>query len=332
MGIRCPMRAKPQRSEAEEFSEKVRPRWAKRGFMAAAVLGLAVEPIIGCSVSTYSSGEPPNVITKLLDGAKKDDAKDALETATRHADDDTKEAIARIAQNYERAAALSKRLGLPEDALTRLNMAYGIAAVGEKKAEELHKGLGIQFFLRYPRSILEEVHHNMLRTEISERPLMLVIFNKNDWNGHFYREGMALAGLERYYKVMIVEADSEDAFYSKMRSLAKSYGRIDTLILAGHGAPDSIQLGDNDDKGEIDLTDSKELAELKGSFVPVPTVVLASCSTGQDDKSIAALLSRAWEANVFAPVKAITKIEYHLDDSGRLASVSYDVESRQFAK
>ncbi len=309
-------------------------RWLRRGAVAAAIAGmLAVEPLIGC-VRAYGTADTQTEVSRLVRGGRGEkDAKDALETALKYAPDDTKEAIGRIPQNYAKAKSLAAELGIRKpDAVTYVNLAYGIAAIGEDRTAGLYRSEGVQFFLRYPKSTLLQASQNAGTKEVSDRPVLLAVFNKNDWNGHFYREGMALEPLARHYKIIIAEADSEGAFYDRLRATARDYGRVDTLILAGHGAPNSVQLGESNEKGEIDTSDGDELAAVKETLAPHPTVVLASCSTGQDDKSVAKLIADEWDALVFAPVKAITKTEYNLDGDGKLVSVSYDVESRQFAK
>ncbi len=321
-------------NEIQAFKPRISGKWLRRGALIAAFgAALAVEPLAGC-VHAYNYANTQSEVSRLVKGHKGEkDAKDALETAMKYAPDDSKEAIGRIPENYPKSRKLAATLKIKDpDAVTYLNLAYGIAAIGEERTAALYKGMGMEFFLRYPKSALLQAYENMEKKEMSEKPILLVVFNKNDWNGHFYREGMALGPLAKHYKLLIAEADSEDAFYSRMKSTARDYGRIDTLILAGHGAKNSVQLGGSDEKGEIDLTDGDELAAVKDTLIEHPEVVLASCSTGEDDKSIGKLIADEWDAKVFAPIKAITKTEYNLDEDGKLVSVSYDVESRQFAK
>ncbi len=321
-------------NEMPPFRSRISGRWMRRGAIAAVFAGMLwAEPLAGC-MRAYNYGNTQSEVSTLVRGHKGEkDAKDALDTALRYATEDSREAMGRIPQNYAKSRKLAASLGIKDpDAVTYLNLSYGIAAIGEERTAALHRTMGMEFFLRYPKSALMEAYENMSATGASEKPVLLVVFNKNDWNGHFYREGAALVPLAKHYNMLIAEADSEDSLYLRLKSASKDYGKIDTLILAGHGARNSVQLGASDEKGEIDLTDGAELAAVMDAFVAHPTVVLASCSTGEDDKSIAKLIADEWDALVFAPVKAITKTDYNLDSDGKLVSVSYDVESRQFAR
>ena len=225
---------------------------------------------------------------------------------------------------YQKGKALADRLIRPprNDPMLYANMAYAIDEIGEEKTARLHAAYGIENFFRYSDDMLKTLVKNLDPANDRDKPLLLVAFNKNDWNGAFYTEGRRLDALRKHYRVIIREMDSEDGFYDAAKTVSANYGRIDTLIIGGHGSPDSIRMGENDEKGKLDLTDETELASLRSMFKPRPTVVLVSCSTGKDEKAIGGLMSRVWNARLFAPRDPANVSEYSFDSEGQL-NVTY---------
>ena len=287
---------------------------------------LAVEPATGCA--TVNNSAIQSRISSMLTGSERDDARKALETALSHAPADSREVIARIPENLERGRALARELGEDGNEVNALNFAYAVSAIGESATRDLHNSLGIRFFMRYSRSALIEVQANLHLSD--GRPLLLAAFNKNDWNSAFYREGMGLDPLLRHYRLIIVEVDSETQFYGRVRTLSGSHGRISAMVIGGHGLPDSILLGAQSETGRLDTTDGTELQAIRDSFVARPTVVLISCSTGENEKAVGAVIANSWGAEVFAPVTPSSRTTFHLSSAGSIDRVSYDVETRRF--
>jgi hypothetical protein len=309
----------------------MRARLLRKGFMVAAVASmLALEPMAGCA--SHACIQRRAEITSLVRGHDREkDALSALDSMSRYGDRYTASAVDRVPAHYERAGALARELGMPDDSSTRLNLAYAIAAVGETRAAELHRALGITYFMRYSRSMLEAVYANM-HEAASERPVLAIGFNLADHNGAFYREGLALDPLLRGYRVFLFEAGGEKAFYSMLDSIASKQGKLSALVVGGHGNPGSVQLGGNDEQGQLDLSDGDELRALRKDFVSEPIVVLVSCSTGADGDAVGAVISRALGARLYAPVTPSSRTSYHLDGRGLISSVSYDVQTRNFVE
>jgi len=146
----------------------------------------------------------------------------------------------------------------------RLNFAYAFSTIGKEKTMVLYEKCGIEYFGRYSKEMLEEAYSSLVPEYKKDRPLLAVVYNKNDWNGSFYASGLELDGLREYYKVMLFETDSEKKFSKIMKKTAEDYKPIHLLVLGGHGGSDSIQLGrSNNEKEKLDLTDKKELKKLK---------------------------------------------------------------------
>jgi hypothetical protein len=287
---------------------------------------LAVEPATGCATSNTATIQ--SRISGMLEGSERADAEKALGTALSYAPQDSREAIARIPESLDRGRALAHELGEDNNEVNAVNFAYGIVAVGEHNVRELHQQLGMRFFMRYSRTTLRELVGNL--SESDSRPLLVAAFNKNDWNSAFYREGMGIETLMRYYRVIIVEVSTEGELYDRIRSVPASSGRINTLLIAGHGQADSVQLGAPDEAGRIDTTDGTELEGLRDHLAAHPLIVLISCSTGESDKAVGHTIADGLRAVVYAPVTPSTRTVFHLDSSGRIERVSYDVDTRRF--
>ncbi|MBS3067712.1 hypothetical protein J4450_03350 [Candidatus Micrarchaeota archaeon] len=240
------------------------------------------------------------------------------------------ESILSLPADYEKAKEFAKSTEAEyENPAFVLNFYYGGTNIGDIKAKELHNALGLEYFARYTVKTLDEVHQNLGSTA-NKKPVLLVVFNKNDHNGAFYSEGTKLEALTKYYKLLIAEAENEHEFYSKISSIEKKYGKIDTLIIGGHGEADSILLGMDKEEGRIDLTDEEEISQLQGHFISKPTIILVACSTGRNEGSIGALLSRALKADLFAPTRESSETNYHLDAIGKIVDVTYSVKGRIF--
>ncbi len=318
--------------EVAEFKAKLgRSRMKSALLRASLIVWLAVEPAFGCGhVAGNAAVMRREVVSGLISGRDRDkDAESALDAMQRYGSRESAEAVGRVPEHNERARALLATLGMQDDASTRLNFAYGIAAVGESAAAELHTRLGIDYFMRYSPDMLRAVY-GTLHTARTDRPLLVIAFNKNDWNGAFYREGHLLDPLLRGYRPLIFETDSEGSYYSRIGEIAGRYGRIGTLVIGGHGEAGAIQLGDASETGRIDLSDHGELLALRDDFASRPLIILVSCSTGESEKGIGAEISRDLGALLFAPATPSSGTTYNLNADGTIRSVTYNVETRSF--
>ncbi len=308
--------------------ERVKGALLRAGLIAC----LAAEPLISCGGGAGNAAVMRReVISGLISGRARDkDAEAALDAMQRFGTRESAALVGHVPEQYERASALMAGLGITrDDASARLNFAYAIAAIGPQKTAALYRSLGIEYFMRYSREMLE-MSYDTLEQARPERPLLVVAFNKNDHNGAFYREGLLLDPLLRAYRPLVFETDSEDGLYSRIGEIAGRFGRISTLVIGGHGEAGAIQLGDMSEKGRIDLGDYDELVALRDFFASRPLIILVSCSTGESDRSIGASLSRALDAYLYAPVTPSARTTYNLDGSGYITSVSYDVQTRSY--
>ncbi len=221
-----------------------------------------------------------------------------------------------------------------------LNFAFGFSVIGKDKTLELHKKNGITYFGRYTEEMLEETYASLDPAYKKEVPLLVAIFNKDDWNKAFYDDKNNLDKLRTYYRVMLFEIADADYFYKIIGETGQNYGKIDTLLIAGHGTPTSIEFYraiyinpklSYSNGQDLHTEDKKKLSKLKENFVENPTVILIACSTGKNEKSIGAVLSKIWGAEVWAPKEPSSLEEFILSDEGKIeGAVYHDNAAKKF--
>jgi hypothetical protein len=133
-----------------------------------------------------------------------------------------------------------------------------------------------------------------------------------------------------HYDAFIFEAENEREFYSLLLRIKKKWGGISAGIIQGHGEEGKITLGAGGEGATLDLSDYKELEKLKEVFVGRPLILLNACSTGKDNDTIGALMSRAWNARLSAPRIPVTIDDYLLNRQGELVGAEYYDESNVF--
>lgn len=236
-----------------------------------------------------------------------------------------------IKRNYDKADELVRKLNIKRDGETVVNFAYAIAVLGERKTAELHGKNGIIYFARYSPKMLEEAYANLDQKRKSDKPILVIAYNKNDWNGAFYAGvGTNMQDLTKNYKVIIYEVEGEQRFYEKLLYTNLNYGKINTIIIGGHGSSDRIQMGLPTDEGSIDLGDKINLSMVSDIFDRKggrPKVILVSCSTGKDENAIGGLISRTWGADLEAPKIPANIKRFNLAMNGEIKSVTYEFSS-----
>lgn len=142
---------------------------------------------------------------------------------------------------------------------------------------------------------LLESHERLARGAVSER-LTVVVGPTEDWNGAFTSDGgfpLLDTLLEQEdQQVLYFEASDEREMLRLLQAVRLKSGRdIDVLIVAGHGTPFSLALGDIQVQPQFDealegryLTPEDvvlgDLSALDGIVAPEGEVILYSCSTG----------------------------------------------------
>jgi hypothetical protein len=208
-----------------------------------------------------------------------------------------------------------------------LNFAYAIETIGAERATVLYQRFGIRHFARYSTEVLNRLYERA--SGRSTRPAALVVLPEYDYNGAFYVAGRRLDALLRDFDVIIYERDSEQGFFSAASDFSRSFGRTNTLIIGGHGSPDSVRLGAATDEGMLDLTDADQITALRGTLSPNSSIILISCSTGRDENSIGALFSRLLGATLYAPTTPSNVANFRI--SGGRVSATFEHRTGVFS-
>jgi hypothetical protein len=216
-------------------------------------------------------------------------------------------------QSFEAGRQLAQRLigGFisPE---VGLNFAYAIETIGAERAATLYRRFGIRHFARYSPQLLNRLYERAKGR--STRPAVLAVFPDSDYNGAFYSAGRRLDGLLGDFDVILYERDTESGFFAAAADFRRSFGQTPSIIIGGHGSPESIRLGNETDEGMLDLTDRDKMGSLRDVLLPNSSMVLVSCSTGRDENSIGAMLSRLLGTTLYAPTTPSNVSEFRASD------------------
>jgi hypothetical protein len=228
-----------------------------------------------------------------------------------------------------------------------LNYGYALEVLGKKKTSALEKKAGIQMFLRYPPWLLDSAYATLQSPHCTNKPLLLLVTSSVDWNGALYNSDWLPKILSEHYRILIAEAGSVGEFCYRINAISSRYGRISALVLHAHGDPEGILLDTKASSFEhgmltYTLFSTKEmtshakrrLSKLARCFTDTPTVVLNSCSTGyfhRIENPIGAMLSRVWNARLFAPSAPSSVSALVVDSTGLISDVEfYSAVSQEF--
>lgn len=180
---------------------------------------------------------------------------------------------------------------------------------------------GITNFTRYPEDILINQFDDR---ENNEKPYGLLLYPKADYGGAFSQDKKVLQELFQQaagfgYSLRIAECGTKKNVIRILNFVRHHYGSIHFAVVSGHGTVESIRLGkprvvtenkdekENEDKYQISLADilrvgviREGVRALESAFIPNPTIILNSCSTGKEG-GIAQNLSRVLLARVIGP-------------------------------
>lgn len=165
---------------------------------------------------------------------------------------------------------------------------------------------GIQSFSRYPKELLLR---QLEAEDDLETPYGIVLNPREDWNGGFYGDQKVFSvfsdsARDEKMNVRVFECESKIDAAKKLIRLNRKYGagqRIQFAVVGGHGNRELLEFGKEDRKTltQKDL-EGNAMQELRGFFSEDATIVLNSCSTG-DDFGLGEMLSRLVKIKVIAP-------------------------------
>ncbi len=186
----------------------------------------------------------------------------------------------------------------------------------EERMNELNLKVEGENKKRYSLPTLDLVSRNW-NSEKADKPVALVILNRNDWNGAFLNIDELYYSLSDKYYLLITEASEEEEAQEQLKKAKEKFGAISFVLIGGHGEPSQINLGDGDgEKYYIDNKDKDFFNVLKDSTRDGAVVVLQSCSAGKGDSSIAEELSMGSQRTVFAPTCPSNIRRFVLGDKG----------------
>lgn len=204
---------------------------------------------------------------------------------------------------------------------------------------ELWGNCGIRHFARYDDQILIHAAAHSRNPQLDPKsPLAVFSFAQSDHNGAFYNNAKSLHKfISNGYRLLIFESGSENLLVQMLTDARRKHGLFDVAIFAGHGSSSGIQLsnGTNQNDSQLDNSDSKSLALLAGCMAKKSTIILNSCSTGQErifTKSIAESFTAAArksgsDITVLAPKKPTTNLRFVFRKGVFIGANTYQIES-----
>lgn len=210
-----------------------------------------------------------------------------------------------------------------------------LEAVRPGIARVLWTEYGIADFGRYPINLLVWQFDNKDNSEV---PYGVMVYPQADHNGAFYQDKEKFLGLfvelqDLGYGLRVFEAGSSEDLIRALITSDKRFGeknKISFAILGGHGSKESIQFG-NGKKGLLNIGEiigrgasslGRQLPKIKRMFVKNPSIVLFSCTTGEDT-GIGHELS-VFGAKVVGP-KSLTYVESIHAKKNERGNLDFDV-------
>jgi len=205
----------------------------------------------------------------------------------------------------EQAAALANDLlktshpGRTANLSMVMSVGYGLLTIGEANVRKLHEQGGVIHFARYSPQLLKAALENLDTKPSSSKPVAVISSSYYDWNGSFYQPIQNQGQITRFYRVVLVEYESDTEAIQRYSNTASSKGQIAALISYCHGTGGKMYSGHNysiDPHQVLDSSDKNLLSSIGNCFSkqPPPTVILMSCHAGEGEDPIAKAMSAAW--------------------------------------
>jgi hypothetical protein len=158
-------------------------------------------------------------------------------------------------------------------------------------ARQLREKYGIEVFGRYTPHTLKSIFEDD-KMGVTPPHSGLIVMPKDDWNGAFFQNAAIWQKMVCGLHTRIAEAGSKIQIARSIINHSRQVGPIEYLIIGGHGSPRSIQMGAMDlaedqtrSRSQILIDDFQKKGVnrlFKDYFIPEPTIIAVSCSTGAD--------------------------------------------------
>ncbi len=237
-----------------------------------------------------------------------------------------------IKQTYGITIDPKKDWGMDQDvvhkAINGLETLRQLEAAHPNSPKLLYDQFGIKEFYRYPVEMLiaqcEQVNEDI--------PYGIVIYPRADHNGAFDDTIKNFVTLYQEtkdkYAIRVFESESKIDMARAMLKLKHKYDhKASFLILGAHGMWGQIMnFGGKEGRGTLssDMMSKPAMQRMKDFFVEEPSVVLVSCTTGEE-KGLAQTMSQEFPgAKIHAPnvATSLESIHAKIDEHG----IDFDVE------
>lgn len=130
-------------------------------------------------------------------------------------------------------------------------------------------------------SQIKELRENK-KNQPDDRPLTIIIFPEDDWNGAFDTPGLEnIDALMKESRVLFYRVSNKTDLFKIIETAGKKQ-KISNFIIGGHGTANSLRLGKgNNNQALLTLADRHYFAKVAPYFTENCTIILKSCSTGQ---------------------------------------------------
>jgi len=217
------------------------------------------------------------------------------------------------------------------DASVVLSFAYAISAIGNTNVETLFNKCGIVKFGRYSIEDLNTTLHNLNTNARSDsRPVFISFKAYGDHNGALAFREAHLSDLNRFYRVIHVEAGIDTDLYSTLEGIARNNGNFGGIAFNAHANPNGMELQsyvtDADPRKIIDANDAKPegfVPKIAKLLLPNAAVIMKGCESGAGPAPFSKPLSAALNTRVWSIAQISYGGDYILAPSGEFGSYDF---------
>lgn len=205
----------------------------------------------------------------------------------------------------------------------------------------------------------ELIDNRLAPRDRDERPVAVVAYPVEDWNGQFFERTEELVGLTKRYRVMFYQVGTDAAFVAAVAD-ATSHKPADLVVIGGHGESALTAFGADDpaklpermraqldspktsprvrqrimdriakvnEERYLDLSDRAQLETVANRVAKGGSILLISCSTGKggaEATNLANFLHGIFpQARVDAPTESVPNLGVRLDAKGYYADAGF---------
>jgi len=216
------------------------------------------------------------------------------------------------------------------------SFAYGLRALGSERAvQRMSRECGVAWFSRYPAEVLRQSLRNLDTSASSDsRPVLIYHSAHEDHNGAMVARERNLPQLNRFYRLIIMEAETDMPSVDRLGEVRRKCGAFAGIILRGHATASGMTLSNA--RGEAGVINHRD-ASPDGFFEKLgrlfmegqkPLIVTWGCNSGTGPNPFTRSLSeRNPDARVWAVAESPRYGELLLNPQG--AIVSYEFRNTQ---